>query len=247
MTGSFITLHLPPFPSATMCCCRQTVTIRVYPDVLRHCCILLAIKSQTQWFHRRMSPLETEKAHQAACLKKKLRDISIPLLQPGSARCFCKAHSTIDTDAPSLSLFNCAKKPDMRLLPWSQHCNDKSLPACMQCTIFLPPQYKIALFCLVSIIKKFWTEITTALLRNIQSPPRWKERVIVPWGRWLKVWWQCNVPFDHYVKQTKSTTENASIPSAEEDTKSVAKHLHNIFNWQMPRCCVGTRTKKKKS
>lgn len=38
------------------------------------------------------------------------------------------------------------------------------------------------------------------------------------------------MPFDHYVKQTKSTTENASIPSAEEDTKSVAKHLHNIFN-----------------
>lgn len=38
------------------------------------------------------------------------------------------------------------------------------------------------------------------------------------------------MPFDHCVKQTKSTTENASTPSAEEDMSSVAKHLHNVFD-----------------
>lgn len=77
---------------------------------------------------------------------------------------------------------------------------------CNKPSFSLSPQYKTTHFCLVSTIKKFWTEVTTALLRNTQSPPKWKERVIVPWGRWLKVWWQCNVSFDHYVKQTKSTT-----------------------------------------
>lgn len=40
---------------------------------------------------------------------------------------------------------------------------------------FLCPQYKIACFSLLNIIRKFRTEITTPLARNILSPPNGKK------------------------------------------------------------------------